>query len=172
LRRKLAFRGSRASLSVLDILTRSGQRVKRELLIHPGAVVMIPVLPGGRLVLIRQLRIATGRWIWEFPAGCVEKGESTKRCADRELQEEIGWRPGRLRKILEFFPTPGISTEKMYLYLADRLQKVGPVARDLDEELRARIFSAAQVERMIRRGLIIDGKTILGFLFYRKYFRS
>jgi ADP-ribose pyrophosphatase len=147
-------------------------RVKRELLLHPGAVVMIPILPDGRLVLIRQLRVATGKWIWELPAGCLEKGESTARCADRELQEEIEWKPGRLKKILEFYPTPGISTEKMFLYVADRLKKVKGVARDLDEELKVHSFSVAEVDRMIRRGLIIDGKTILGFLFFQKYLAS
>ncbi len=146
--------------------------MKRELLKHPGAVVLIPVLPDKRLVLIRQLRVATGKWIWEFPAGTLEKGESPHRCADRELQEETRWKPGRLKKVLEFYPTPGISTEIMHLYVADRLMRVGAVARDPDEEIKVQNFNLSQVERMIRRGIIIDGKTILGFLFYRKYICS
>ena len=157
-------------LDLLQILTSSGKRVERELITHPGAVVIIPKRPDGRLVLVRQLRVATGQWIWEFPAGTLEKGESPLHCAQRELQEETGWKAGRLRQVLEFFPTPGISTEKMFLFMADRLQPVDSPGQDEDEELEVADFSVAQVEQMIRKGVILDGKTLLGFLFFQRCF--
>ena len=167
--KRAAFRGYVSQLDVLQIETASGRRVERELIRHPGAVVIIPRKRDGRLILVRQLRVATGKRIWEFPAGTLEKGESTIRCAARELQEETGWKTGRLRQVLEFFPTPGISTEKMYLFIADNLQHTGVRDLDPDEELEVESFSVSEVERMIRRRVIVDGKTILGFLFFRRF---
>ena len=153
---------------MLQIQTASGRRVERELIRHPGAVVIIPSLADGRLILIRQLRVATGGKIWEFPAGTLEKGELPSQCAVRELQEETGWKPGRLKKLIEFYPTPGISTEIMYLFLADRLCESNTHQPDADEELQVAYFTATQIENMIKRHRIIDGKTLLGFLLYQK----
>ena len=170
--RKTVFRGYVSELDVLQIQTASGRRVERELIRHPGAVIIIPWLADGRLILIRQLRIATGGNIWEFPAGTLEKGETARRCAERELEEETGWKAGRFRPLLKFYPTPGISNEVMYLFLGDDLKKTGAGKLDPDEELRPRIFSPTQVERMIQRGSIVDGKTILGFLFFQRYIRK
>ena len=115
--------------------------------------------------MVRQLRVAVGRRIWEFPAGTLEKGESHLRCADRELQEETGWRAARIKKLFEYYPTPGISDEKMHFFLADGLRKGTQHRPDDDEDLEVRELSAAQIQLMIRRGEIIDGKTILGFFF-------
>ena len=166
---KPGFRGKLTHLDVLQIRTRSGRRYERELIQHPGAAVVIPRLRDGRLILIYQLRIAAGDEIWEFPAGTLEKGESVRRCAGRELQEETGWRAGRLRQLIEFYPTPGISTEKMFIFLAEDLEKASGQNPDPDEELRIKIFTVREIDQMIRRGRIIDGKTILGFLFYLRY---
>lgn len=168
--RKTVFRGYVSKLDVLKIKTASGRNLERELIRHPGAVVIIPILKDGRLILIKQLRVSTGRHIWEFPAGTLEKGERTWRCADRELQEETGWKAGRLKQVLDYFPTPGISNEKMYLFIADDLRQANGVNPDPDEELETHILSPVQVEQMIRQGKIIDGKTILGFLYYKRYY--
>lgn len=167
--RRTVFRGYVSQLDVLQIQTASGRHVERELICHPGAVVVIPRIAKDRVILVHQLRIATGKKIWEFPAGTLEKGESPWRCAHRELQEETGWRPIRLKKLVEFFPTPGISTEKMYLYLADDLRRSNHHEPDVDEELEVRTFSLAELDRMVTHGEIIDGKTILGFLLLRRY---
>lgn len=169
--RKTVFRGYVSELDVLKIQTASGRRVERELIRHRGAVIVIPRLPDGRLILIRQLRIATGGNIWEFPAGTLEKGEEIARCAARELEEETGWRAGRLKRLTQFYPTPGISNEVMYLFLGDDLKK-GKMKLDPDEELQCRIFPPAQIERMIQNRRIIDGKTILGFLFFERFIKT
>ena len=162
--RRRAFKGHAIRLDVLQIQTRSGHRVERELIQHNGAVVIIPKLPGRKLLLVKQLRVAVGKEIWEFPAGTLERGESPLECAKRELQEETLWKAMKWRKILTFFPTPGISTEKMFLFEAENLQRSHAHQPDWDEEIEVRIFSYPQIKRMIRRGAIIDGKTILGFL--------
>lgn len=167
--RKTVFRGYVSKLDVLQIKTASGRRIERELIRHPGAVVIIPRLRDGRLILIRQLRVATGGAIWEFPAGTLEKGESVSACARRELREETGWKAGRLRRVLDFFPTPGISTEKMYLFMADNLREKVSSTPEFDEELEVQYFTSSQIERMICRERIVDGKTVLGFLFFQKY---
>ena len=167
--RRPGFRGSLVRVDVLKIKTASGRRYTRELIRHPGAVVIIPRLKKKRLLLIRQLRVAVGGWIWEFPAGTLERGESPLACARRELREETQHSPGRLRKVLEFFPTPGISTEVMHLFVAEDLKPGAPQGLDPDEELVVRDFSVSQVDEMIRNGRILDGKTILGFLFFQKY---
>ena len=169
LSRKTVFRGYVSQLDVLRIQTASGRCVQRELILHPGAVVIIPKLPDGRLILIHQLRVATGQRIWEFPAGTLEKRESTLQCAGRELQEETGWKAGRLKKLLMYYPTPGISNEIMYLFFADRLRESSDHSPDEDEELEVRYFRTEQIQRMIRRREIIDGKTILGFLLYQTF---
>lgn len=169
LSKKTVFKGYVSELDVLKIETAGGKRVERELIRHPGAVVIIPKLSDGQMVLIRQLRVATGGKIWEFPAGTLEKGERPIDCAARELQEETGWRPRKLKELLEFYPTPGISTEKMFLFLGEDLVKSKECKPDVDEELTCRIFSLREIDRMIQKGLIIDGKTILGYLFFLKY---
>ena len=167
--RRTIFKGKLIRFELLRIRASGGRTVERELVRHPGAVVIIPKDGAGRLILVRQLRVAVGQRLWEFPAGTLEKGESAFRCAQRELWEETGFRPGRLRKLLEFFPTPGISTEKMHLFAAEDLHRKGSGSLDWDEELEVHSFSPSRVERMIRRGQIVDGKTVLGFLFFQKY---
>lgn len=170
LRRKTVFRGRVTQLDLLDIRTASGRSYEREIIRHNGAVVIIPRLKDGRFVLIRQLRVATGKEILEFPAGTFEKGETAKNCAQRELIEETGWRAGRLRRILEFFPTPGVSTERMILFTADRLERAkNPGPLDADEELEVIYLRPSQLEHLIRRGSVIDGKTILGYLYYKTF---
>lgn len=172
LSRRSVFRGRLVRLEILQIKTKSGRCYERELIKHPGAVVIIPRLPDGRLVLVHQLRVAVGAEIWELPAGTLEKGESALVCAQRELEEETGFRARQFRKLIEFFPTPGISNEKMILFLATGLRPSNTLQCDADEELRPAFFKERQVEDMIRRGRIIDGKTILGFLLYQKQARS
>lgn len=140
----------------------SGKILSRQILEHPGSVVIIPRFSKNRYVLIRQFRFAAGEWLWEFPAGGIEEGETFKQAASRELMEEIGYRPGKMRKLLSFYPSPGISSEVMHLFLAEELRpKKEPP--DEDEEIEMQIFSVKDIDEMITKGKIQDGKTILGF---------
>lgn len=166
LSRKVIFRGRAVGLDLLEIRTPSGREVERSLVRGRGVAVMVPILSDGTLILIRQLRVAAGRPIWEFPAGSLEKGESIFHCAKRELEEETGWKAGRLRKVLEFYPTPGISDERMSLFIADKLGPGTVHSPDEDEELEVKAFTKREIAGMIRQRRIVDGKTILGFLFF------
>ena len=140
----------------------NGRLLSRQILEHPGAVVVIPKTKEGQFILVRQFRFAAGNWLWEFPAGGIEKGESIRRAAARELSEEICLAPRRLKELLRFYPTPRISGEIMYLYLAEGLYvKQGKC--DEDEEFTVKAFSLSEIGRMIRRGRIVDGKTMLGY---------
>lgn len=156
----------RLSSSVLvECLIQVGsQKIVRRSIEHPGCVVMIPQTDSGRYIMVKQYRYAARGWIWEFPAGGIEKGESLVRAARRELMEEVGHDSKKLKKLVSFYPTPGISEEKMHLFLA---QKLIPAfaEKDADEEFEIREFSLTQIGRMVDRGQIQDGKTILGYFY-------
>jgi ADP-ribose pyrophosphatase len=165
-KRKLIFSKGPIHLVDCDVLMPSGRVLSRQILEHPGSVVIIPRRSQHRYLLIRQFRFAARDWLWEIPAGGLERGETLRQCAQRELVEEIGFRARRLRKLLDFFPTPGISGERMHLFLAESLVPAS-APRDEDEEIEIHEFSGKEIEKMIRIGKIIDAKTILAF-FYLK----
>src|ERR1043165_2517909 len=92
----------------------SGRRIKREVVVHPGAVVILPFLDESTILMIRNRRYAVGQILVELPAGTIEKGEDPINCAGRELLEETGHLAGRLMPLRTFFTSPGIMSEKMY----------------------------------------------------------
>ncbi len=148
-----------------EVLEPGGIRTTREVITHPGSVVVLPVLPDGRILLIRQYRHATRRFLWELVAGRMEAGESPRRAAVRELIEETGYRARRLRVFLDVFPTPGFLEERMYILLAQELTS-GDARPEVDERITSRLFTSTQLRRMIRRGKLRDAKTIAGLLYY------
>lgn len=164
---------SKGPIHLVDSSVRmpGGRILSRQILEHPGAVVIIPKRADGRYLLIKQFRFAARDWLWEFPAGGIEKGETLRQTARRELMEEVGFAARILTPLIRFYPTPGISGEIMYLYLAEGLRPAHAV-RDEDEEMHARDFSLGQIEAMIRCGTIVDGKTILSFLCLKYKFRA
>ncbi|MCM8775614.1 MAG: NUDIX hydrolase [Candidatus Omnitrophica bacterium] len=161
---------SKGPIHLVDCMVRmpDGRLLSRQILKHPGSVVIIPRLRLNRYVLIRQFRFATGTWLWEFPAGGVEPGESLRSAACRELREEIGYASRRLVKLVDFYPTPGVSGERMHLFLAEKLYPA-PRRGDEDEVIVKHVFSGRAIAQMIRERRIVDAKTIAGFL-YLQYF--
>ncbi len=159
---------AKGPIRLVDCMVRTpqGKLLSRQILEHPGCVVIIPETEDGKFILVRQYRFPLERHLWEFPAGGRESGETFPHAAKRELMEEIGMKPGKLRKLLEFYPTPGVSGEKMHVFLASGL-KPAVAVKDEDEEFEIGVFSLAEIGRMIRRRKIVDGKTIIGF-FYLK----
>lgn len=139
------------------------QTVTRETVVHPGAVVILPFVAPGKIVLVRQFRWASKDHLWEIPAGTIEKGERPLTCARRELEEETGYRARRWTFLTQFFPAPGISDERMWLYRAEGLTP-GRRNLDADEWMETHVFSIDKALGMIRRGLIRDGKTLVGIL--------
>ncbi len=150
-------------VEVLSFTDEAGRRVEREVVHHPGAVVIVPVLDGDRLVLVRNGRIAVGETLWELPAGTLEPGEDPAHAAARELEEETGYRPGSLRPLGEFYSSPGFLHELLRLFVADRLEFVG-ARPEPGEDVEGRVLERAAVLDMIDRGRIRDAKTIAGVL--------
>ncbi len=151
-----------------EIIEPSGIKAVREWVKHPGSVVVLPVFPDGRLLLIKQYRYAAAQVMWELVAGHKEPDEDFETGAHRELEEETGYIANKMTRLLEFFPSPGFLSEKMVVFLAQGLKK-GKPRQEEDEKIDQRIVSLAQAEDWIRRGKILDAKTISGILFYSKF---
>lgn len=159
------FTGRILSLALEEHLLPDGRAASFEVVRHPGGAAVLPVLADGRILLIRQLRPAVGGRVLECPAGRLEPGEPPEVCARRELQEEVGLRPGRLEKLGEMFSSVGFCNERIHLFLARELE---PAAQALepDEFLEIHTFSLAEVLDLLDRGEIPDGKTALALLLY------
>src|SRR5947209_20614336 len=151
-----------------EVIEPSGVRATREVLTHPGSVVVLPVLPDGRIVLIRQYRYAAKQFLWELVAGRIDAGENPHKAAARELIEETGYRAKRFRVFLDVFPTPGFLEERMYILLAENLT-AGEAQPEEDERITAKAFRPAELERMIQKNVLRDAKTIAGLLFYFRF---
>src|SRR5215470_8508182 len=165
LKSEVVFEGKSFGVRRDELIEPTGVRTMREVVTHPGSVVVLPVLPDGKIVLVRQYRHATGQYLWELVAGRMEKGESPKKGAARELIEETGFRAKKLTVFLDFFPTPGFLQERMYLLLAEDLTP-GQARPEEDEKLAVGTYSKKQLEKMIRSGKMKDAKSIAGLLFY------
>ncbi len=159
--RKYVHKGRIINLRVDKVLLPNGREALREIVEHPGAVAVVPVLPDGRIVLVRQFRKPVEEALLEIPAGKLEKGENAETCAMRELKEETGFRAGKLEKILRFFPSPGFSDECIHLFKATELQK-GEKNTEHDELIETVFLSASEIVKLIEEGKIKDGKTIIG----------
>ena len=165
LKSEVLFEGKSFGVRRDELIEPSGVRTMREVVTHPGSVVVLPVLPDGKIVLVQQYRHATGRYLWELVAGRMEKGENPKKGGARELIEETGFRAKKLTVFLDFFPTPGFLQERMYLLLAEGLTP-GQAQPEEDEKLAVGTYSKKQLQEMIRSGKMKDAKSIAGLLFY------
>jgi ADP-ribose pyrophosphatase len=168
LRSKVIYKGPVFGVRRDEVLEPGGIRTTREVVTHPGSVVVLPVLPDGRILLIRQYRHATRQFLWELVAGRMERGETPRRAAARELIEETGYRARRFRVFLDVFPTPGFLEERMYILLALELTG-GDAQPEVDEKIISRAFTCIELKQMIRRGKLRDAKTIAGLLYYFSY---
>lgn len=144
----------------------NGETTTREIIHHSGAVALIPIDPDGKLVLVRQFRLAARRVMLELPAGTLAPGEAPLACAERECQEEIGYKPGHLEPLGGIFVAPGYTTEYIHFFVATGLTP-SVLDGDEDEFLQVEHLSAAEVLDRIMRQEIIDGKTISAFLLWQ-----
>ncbi len=151
-----------------EVLEPGGLRTIREVITHPGSVVVLPVLPDGRILLVRQYRHATRQYLWELVAGRIDAGENVRQAAARELIEETGYRAQRFRVFLDVFPTPGFLEERMYILLAEKLT-AGEAQPEEDEKITAKAFAPAALAGMIRRNVLRDAKSIAGLLYYFRF---
>ena len=168
--KQVLYDGRRIRLEMHHLLA-DGQRVAKEVCVHPGAVVILPLLDAQTIVLIRNRRYAVGKILVELPAGTLEKDEDPINCAGRELLEETGYLAGRMKPMRSFYSSPGILTEKMHVFLAYDLHKQ---SQDLQEDEQIQVFTATLGEavEMIHQGEIEDAKTIAALLMYERFFAN
>jgi len=148
-----------------------GFEIKRSIVQHAGSAVMMAVDDRKRILLVRQYRLPARQYLWELPAGRLDPGETALKAAKRELEEETGYRAKRWTRVVSFYPSPGYVAEKMTLFVATELT-AGEAKPMEDERIECRWFSAKELESWIEEGKIIDGKTIIGFFTWRRFFRA
>ena len=157
------FSGHVVKLSVHEVRLPDGKTSKRELVHHPGAVAVVALDDAQNVLLVKQYRIGAGKTLYEIPAGTLEPDEAPEICAARELQEEAGYKPGKLEALGGFYTAPGYTTEIIYIFLATQLTSA-PLQGDSDEFIEMERVPLAQALAMIENGDISDGKTMIGLL--------
>ena len=168
---KTTHRGRLLTVQVLSFTEEDGRPVQREVVRHPGAAVIVPVQADGRLVLIRNYRIAVDETLWELPAGMLEAGEEPQHAAARELEEETGFRAGRVKALGGFLTSPGFSDEFIHAFVAEELQFVGQNLQ-AGEQIEVAEIPSAEVLAMIADGRIRDAKTIAAVLMWDRFLRE
>lgn len=140
----------------------NGRDVTVDVVRHSPSVVIVPIPEPGRVILIRQYRYAVNRWLWEVPAGSVDKGETPEAAARRECHEEIGQVPDTLVRLAALLPTPGYCDEEMFFFRASSLTDTDEKAAvDEDEDIEVQVFDVRDARDMVRRGEIGDMKTVV-----------
>ena len=156
------YSGAILDLNIDRVLFPSGCEKIREVVKHKSAVTVLPVHSDGTVSLVCQYRHAVDEDLYEIPAGLIEPGEDPAETAVRELQEEIGYKPGNIEKIFEFYTSPGYSTEKIIFFYATDLEP-SKLAEDDDEFIKVHNFPIPEMKAMIDSGEIKDGKTIMAY---------
>jgi ADP-ribose diphosphatase len=160
--RRVLLRGRIFDVARCTLRFRSGLETRNDLVIHHGAAVFVPITARGGVLLVRQYRHAAGRFLWEIPAGRVERGERPLATAKRELAEECGLEARRWTRVAAFLPAPGYTTEVMHLYFARDLRPArGDLRPDHDEDIALKEVSRRDLARAIAGGKILDAKTIV-----------
>jgi ADP-ribose pyrophosphatase len=145
------------------VLLPHGREVTLEVVRHSRSVVLLPVPEPGHIILIKQYRYPVNRWLWELPAGSVDPGEEPEDAARRECHEEIGQVPATIVRVSTLYPTPGYCDEEMLFFRVSGLEESEQAAAvDEDEDIEARTFTFADARDMVRRGEIVDMKTVAG----------
>ena len=168
---RLAFEGSFLRLYVDKVRSADGHIGTREYLRHPGAVMVIPLLADGQVVLERQFRYPLKRTVIEFPAGKIDAGESALTCGQRELLEETGYRAGRWSYLGGLHNAIGYSDERIEMFLAEELTLEGATL-DAGETLEVFTTPLPQLLQWVREGTVIDVKTMVGAMWLEKVFNG
>lgn len=168
---EVAFKGRRFSVVVEDHQLPIGKTVRREYVVFPETVMVLPIKDNGRIVLVHQYRAPIRGWIYEVPAGVVEPGENLYEAAKRELLEETGYIPGRLEKVLSLYLAPGYSTERIHGFIATNLSKSKPQPEEY-EVIRIIEVTLDEALEMIRTNKIMDSKSVSLILYYYNFIKT
>jgi ADP-ribose pyrophosphatase len=161
--RRVIFHGSRFEVALEPFQRADGTLIEREIVVHPGAIALVPLVDNEHVCLVENQRFAVGKTLLEVPAGTLEPGESPERTAARELIEETGYRAGRITFVRSWFVSPGFLTEKMSLFLCEDLTP-GPTQLEPDEKLRPVVVRWEDAIAMSLDGRIEDAKSIAALL--------
>ena len=164
-------RGAQFELVTESVELPNGRRVELDLLRHPGAAAVVPFLDPETVLLIRQYRFATGGYLLEIPAGKLDPGETPEVCAVRELEEETGYRAGRLEALTSIWTSPGFTDEVIHLFAAYDLE---PTSQQLqpDEIIELVPTPLAEALERVRRGELRDAKSAIALLLAAQKLRS
>lgn len=168
LRQEPVYEGRIVNLYIETVRLPDGREAKREIVLHGGAVAIVPVDATGHVTLVRQFRLAARQDLLEIPAGTLEPGEDPLECAMRELQEEVSLKPGKLERLGGLYAAPGYTSEYIHLFLATELTE-SSLEEDEDEFLEVVRLPLGEAVAMVTRGEIIDGKTISGLLLAERF---
>ena len=164
---KTLFEGKVFNLKVDEIEYDSGNKGIREVIVHPGGAVVIPVTNEGKLVMVTQIRYPFQTTLLEFPAGKLDIDEDPLDCAIRELEEETGYKSGKVNKLGKIYTAPGYCTETLHIYVAQELKKGDHKREEGEQEMEVFELSLEEIEKKINNGEIVDAKSICG-IFYLK----
>ena len=170
IRSKIVFQGELLEMHRDEVLLPNGKTSIREWINHPGAICCIPILPDGKIALIKQYRYAVKKEMIELPAGKLDKNEIPEECALRELEEEIGYKVKKLTFLTNIHPAIGFANENMWLFLAENLVKTESKL-DSDEFLELIPTKLEEAIEMVWSGKITDVKTIIGLLWAQRIFK-
>lgn len=130
-----------------------------EVIKHPGAALIVPFLNSNTVILLKQLRPVVGKYLYEFPAGTLDPGETPLACCRREIVEETGYAAARFTPLGSIYPVPGYSTERIHIYKATGLRAVEKLTQE-DEIIQVEVRTRSQINRLFKTGRITDAKTI------------
>ena len=167
--REIVHVGRRIKVAVDTTTAADGSTIRRDVVLHPGAVVILPVLDADHVVLLRNHRFVVGETLWEVPAGTVEPPEPLEDCAKRELAEETGYTAARWTDLGVIHPVISYSTEAIYLFVAEGLEHVG-ARLDHGEFLEVLDMSVDELLAALDAGQITDAKTVAALLLYERRF--
>lgn len=163
--REIVHVGRRIRVAVDTLTAPDGTTIKRDAVLHPGAVVILPVIDAGHVCLLRNHRWVIGETLWEIPAGTLEPGEDLKPAARRELEEETGYTAATWTYRGYLYASPGVLDEKLHLFIAEGLTP-GPPRPEADEQLEPVTVPLADAVRMCLSGEIKDAKTVTSLLLW------
>ncbi|MCE9532631.1 MAG: NUDIX hydrolase [Planctomycetes bacterium] len=163
--RELVHQGRRIQVWLDISAGPNGEVIRRDMIKHPGAVVILPVVDAKHICLLRNHRFAIGETLWELPAGTIEPNESLEQVAARELLEETGYTAKKWRSLGYLYASPGILDEKLHLFVAEELTQ-GTARPEIDEQLEPVVVAWDEAIRMALDGTIKDAKTITALLLW------
>ena len=161
------FKGIVFDIKVDQIEYDSGNAGVREVILHNGGAVVVPVTEEGKIIFVKQYRYPFNEWMYELPAGKLEKGEDPFICATRELTEETGYTSNNISKLGRIYTSPGFCDEILHIYLAENLIEGNHNREEGEFGMEVFEFTLDEIDKMIDDGKIVDSKSISGVYFYK-----